>query len=476
MLRNLLFGVLLMNLLTSCLKEEFTTDPGAMLAFSTDTVMFDTVFTREDPSVTRFVATQRFVIYNPADKFITVSDIYVGGGSASSFLINVDGESSNEVHNVEIGPHDSAFIFVTADIDPRVSDNPLLIEDSIIFVTNGNQQRVILEAWGQDVHFFKNEIIGDSVWTDEKPYLIYGNLVVDEGATLTIKAGARVHFHRWSSLVVFGTLIVEGTLDEPVTFQGDRPEELYDSLWGQWGTIALLPPSTGNSINYAKVFNATAGFQVGDYQSDHVVDLLLTNTMVYNSSASGLYAFGAQISGFNLLFFNNLYNALTLIKGGDYQFAHCTFVGYYAEDPLVGLTNAIEATDENGQAQLYEGDMVRADFRNSVFASNQSTDLVLSGVETKLLNFNFQNCLMRLDVDDASQLDTTFFRNILLNKEPKFKNPDGFDFSLDTLSLCKDYGNKAFIQLMPDILSVDLVGTNRDVAISPDIGAFERKE
>lgn len=460
----------------SCLKEEFTSDSSVILSFSTDTVTFDTVFTRGDNSVSRFVATQQFVVYNREDKFISVSEIFVSGGGTSPYIINVDGENGNTVRNIDIGPKDSVFVFVTVDIDPTDNNNPLLIEDSIVFMTNGNQQRVVLEAWGQDVHFFKDSIIGSQTWKADKPYLVYGNLVVDEGAVLTIQAGARVHFHRWSSLVVLGTLVVEGLVDEPVTFQGDRPEELYDSLWGQWGTIALLPPSTGNRINYAKIFNSTAGLQVGDYQSDHVVDLLLSNTMIYNASASGLYAFGARIEGYNLLFFNNLYHALALIKGGDYQFAQCTFVGYGADEALVGLSNAIEAPDSEGNSTVFEGDLVRADFRNSIFAGYKPEEVVFSGLPTRALNFSFRNCLINLDVASAAELDTAYFSNILLNKEPKFKNPGGFDFSLDTLSLCKNFGDKAFIQLMPELLATDLAGKPRDISVSPDLGAFERVE
>ena len=39
-------------------------------------------------------------------------------------------------------------------------------------------------------------------FTNEKPYVIYGYAAIPEGNTLTVDAGARVHFHKDSGLLV----------------------------------------------------------------------------------------------------------------------------------------------------------------------------------------------------------------------------------------------------------------------------------
>ena len=56
---------------------------------------------------------------------------------------------------------------------------------------------------------------------------------------LTIEPGVRIHLHRDALLYVEGTLQVNGTLDEPVLFAGDRLEEFYEDKPGQWGLIYL---------------------------------------------------------------------------------------------------------------------------------------------------------------------------------------------------------------------------------------------
>ncbi|MEY4594407.1 MAG: hypothetical protein RIQ47_817, partial [Bacteroidota bacterium] len=55
--------------LFSCKKEDFTDDPSAKLEFSTDTVMFDTVFT------TVGSATEVFIVYNRQNQPIRISSI-----------------------------------------------------------------------------------------------------------------------------------------------------------------------------------------------------------------------------------------------------------------------------------------------------------------------------------------------------------------------------------------------------------------
>jgi hypothetical protein len=70
-------------------------------------------------------------------------------------------------------------------------------------------------------------------FTNEKPYVIYGFAAVPSGRTLTIEAGARVHFHENSGLVVQSgaSIHVNGALsidqerlENEVIFEGDRLE------------------------------------------------------------------------------------------------------------------------------------------------------------------------------------------------------------------------------------------------------------
>ena len=56
----------------------------------------------------------------------------------------------------------------------------------------------------------------DEVWTSDLPHVIYGQIVVDPGCTLTVMPGARVHGHDGSGIWVRGgTLLAQGQLGQP---------------------------------------------------------------------------------------------------------------------------------------------------------------------------------------------------------------------------------------------------------------------
>ena len=147
----ILLSILTGTCLTSCIDDDFTTNPSHVLAFSTDTVAFDTVFT------TIGTSTRSFRIYNPNKKSLNISSIKLADAEHSGFHINVDGMSGDNFTNVEIRGKDSLYVFVEANIDPANQDNPIFIVDSIVFVTNGIQQDVKLTAYGQDVIIKRGE-------------------------------------------------------------------------------------------------------------------------------------------------------------------------------------------------------------------------------------------------------------------------------------------------------------------------------
>jgi len=240
-LRHLFYCAIILLIAFSCRKEpNFITDSSAQLEFSTDTLTFDTVFT------TVGSATRILKLFNPHSQPIRISKIYIPNGDQSRFIINVDGIPTSSIEDVEIAANDSLYIFgeVTVDPDEDISISPFVINDEILIETNGNQQRVVLEAWGQNANYIPNRYanggvalltcnLGDVTWDDPKPYVIYGVLVVDS-CTLNIPAGTNIYVHGgiarteseageisfYNDGIIFfqprGTLNATGTFDEPV--------------------------------------------------------------------------------------------------------------------------------------------------------------------------------------------------------------------------------------------------------------------
>ena len=479
-MRIFLCGLLLCGVvLLSCQDtEKFTDSPSARLAFSTDTVKFDTIFT------TIGSVTKQFRIYNRNKESIRTSVSLREG----CYRLNVDGIAGNNIDNLEIRGNDSAFIFVEVTIDPLNSDLPLVVFDSIQFLTNGNVQDVKLMAFGQDVHLYNDSLIGDAHWVNDRPYLIYNSVMVDSLCTLEIDPGVQIHFHNNSSMIVAGRLRVNGTKDEPVVFQGDRLEKYYADKSGQWGAtykiegntyyfgnIHFLDGSSGNTINYAIIKNGTKGIQIDNHIDDETT-LTLSNTVISNMSISGIYAQTANLNVYNTLIYNCEYYAAALIYGGKYNFVHTTLVNYAGRHlkPSLALNNDFKITKDN-EVEVYLYDF-EAHFVNSIIHGSLPSEIAIDSSlkDNTQFAFQFENCLLKVDpkfeMNDTTKIKK--FKNVIsgATELPRFVNPAEGDFHLDTLSAAKDKGNAAYLIDFP----LDLDGVVRDSL--PDLGAYERIE
>jgi hypothetical protein len=459
----------------ACNRDLLSPDPEAIPGFSNDTITFDTVFT------TIGSTTLSFKVYNTSNRPLLISSIELAGGQSSFFRLNIDGEPLPRIEHVEIPPDDSLFVFVAVTVDPTNVNNPVIIKDSIIFNTNGVSHDVKLIAYGQDVHLFRNETIETQTWVNDKPYLIYKNLEVDSGHILTIEPGTQIFFNRNSSMLIWGTLVVNGTLENPVVFQNDRLEEFYDIIAGQWGTLFFAPISRGNKINYAIIKNAIAGIQIGYPSDTSVPELELSNSIIQNVSFAGIYAFGAELRCYNTVIANCAGPATALLNGGNYAFHHCTLanngvLGTARSTPSVMLMNFFDNL-EDGLYVRYANDL-KVEFVNSIIYGNFAHELQLLNNHTNLFNYRFDHCLLKASEDSVDLDNPEIYNSVILNKDPFFKNDSDryhLDYSLDTLSPAKDTGDPQLLITYP-YLEYDISGNSRNYDGKPDLGAFERKE
>ncbi len=469
-LSALFLSVLLV--VSACRTERnYIHDSHARLEFNLDTVYFDTVFTETG------TVTKSFRIKNPHKQFIEISELSLAGGEQSVFRINVDGRPGTKFEGLEIAPGDSMFVFVEATLDLNNSPDIMRIQDSVVFLTNGNVQDIDLVAWGQDVHLLFREHISSAThtWTADKPYLIIDYLYVDSLSTLKMEPGVHVHLHRDALIYVEGSLQVDGSLEEPVVFEGDRLEAFYENAPGQWGFIYLAGQSRNNRVTHSRVLNGTMGFLISaSPESGLMPDLDLSNTLINQMSSHGIYALNARIDARNLVVGDCGGSSLGLVYGGNYRFRHCTFANYWnsfysnRQSPAVALTDYFVSNNADGDPILHHGGQFeRAEFLNSVICGNARMELVIDSHTGQQLEYRFDHCLTYINTDSMDYEDDPLFSHILNNQNPRFDSLPWF--GPDTLSPLIDAGLGAYAVGV----AFDLEGKNRLADEAPDLGAVE---
>ena len=470
-----LFFIFFLLAVYGCRKDDIiNTDTSLRLNFSNDTITFDTVFT------TMGSVTKQLRVYNKNENAIIISKIALAKGSNSSYQINIDGRSGTVINNLELSGGDSLYIFVRISIDPTNQNNPMIVRDSILFEINGNLQDVDLYAWGQDAHFIMPNLKieglpplnivakeGESIrWTNEKPYVIVGYAVVDSTANLIIDPGTRIHFYNKSGLWIYkgASIQVNGTLEDPVIFQGTRMDEGYRDLPAQWDRIWINESAVNSSFNYAIIQNGTIGIQAETLNESMGNRLILNNTKILNMSGWGIFARFYQIEGNNLVVANAGSSLLNLTGGGRYIFENCTFGNYYKygvrKDPSLYLSNYYILPTSEGDL-VYTGLLQEAYFGDCIFYGSLEDELLIDpypGTENDFL-YHFDYCLLKSSLENTLVGLNSFF-----NEDPLFIDAYGNDFHLDSLSPVR---NKGILMMNP----ADIEGIIRDT--KPDLGAYE---
>lgn len=464
-----LFVFLLSSLfLFSCNQEEFTTAPDAKLEFATDTITFDTIFSSIGST------TKWFTVKNPNKQAVKISSIFLAGGNNSPFRLNINGFASSEDFEVSISGGDSLFIFVEVTIDPTGQNNPMVVQDSIVFNLNGNTQDVDLIAFGQDFHLFDGEVLKSQHWRNDKPYLIYNSVLVDSLETLLIDPGCRIHFHKGSSMFVKGTINATGTFEEPIKFLGDRLEKSYKDIPGQWGDWTVLSSggiyvygglhflvgSKDNSLDWAIIKNANKGIQIDSMGFSENPVLTLSNSRIENMTLNCLDARTTFVKASNSVFANSGSYTVALLFGGDYEFNHCTVANYSGfgnrKEPAVVLNNYYEYNKITYSFNL------NAFFGNCIVYGNRENEISTDKNGTGTFNYSFKNCLLNTNLSSG-------FENSVLNKDPLFVDIPENNYAIDSLSPARNIGDIEIAKLFP----FDLDNQSRLEDKEPDAGALE---
>jgi len=463
----------LLSLLFACERDFSFRGDNRGLNFSTDTVMFDTVFT------TIGSATHIIKVYNPYDDDLVIDAIELAGGDESCFRVNINGTSTTQLQDVRLRNKDSLFIFVEVTIDPAGVDAPFVVNDSVVFYTRECTQSVKLQAYGQDVILLKKARLQSQTLQKGKPYLIYDYAIIDSLQKVTIDAGARLYFHKDASMVVLGSLVTNGTTEEPVIFEGDRLEDFYKDKPGQWGFLQLLPGSTDNKLQNTIIRNGIIGVHADSIGNGADAPLIIENCKFEHISSIGLLAEQSTIIASNTLFADCGVHSVALTMGGSYEFYHCTIANYFNNfwgnryNPALLLNNYY--IDDKNKINILP--LRKALFANCIVYGNKSPEV---GFDFKTstdnavddeINYLFDHALLKIG-SDVNTNDTIHYKSVIINKDPSFVDVEKYNYRLDTLSAAKDAGSEIYGKLYPN----DISDISRLDDKAPDLGIFERVE
>ncbi len=464
-LRTLLISLLaaVVSLITvSCISDDITTSPTALLTFSRDTVSFDTVFTDLG------TPTARLVVRNPNKKGVIISSIRFRDPE-TRYQINVDGVSGSSFSDIEIRGRDSIYVFIECFLPEAGGNEPALTEDKLDFITNGVTQSVVVEAYGQNVTRLKGLTLeSDMTMTADQPYVIFDSLTVAPGVRLNIEPGARILFHDKAKLIVRGTIEAIGEPGKMIDFRGDRldnvlPNVGYDIMAGQWEGIRITPESFDNRLEYVNMRSTSSGLSVDSCSNLDRSKLVMVNSWFHNSQSTAFASKYARVDAYGCVF-SEAAGAVVSLTGGLHNFVQCTLANNYLfsaiYEPLLSLYHVLPVDTPVEDPNP----LMKAEFENCIIYGLAS--------DINIDDLTGSDVFIRYTLLKSEGTDDDNFINCIWNADPLFYTVRAdyyFNYRLQPESPAIKAGDPAFVS---EISLYDMDGLNRLADGNPDLGAY----
>jgi len=459
-----------MAITASCerVNETFTTNPDFRLQFSSDSILFDTVFTLQEASNrpdTINSVFKRLMVYNKDEKAVNITEVSL---TNPAYTLILNGTKGQSFENVQLFGKDSLQILVSANINPSTATDPFFVTDQLRFITNGNTQSIAVVSWGQNATFLDKQLIKENTtWTSDRPYVLLDTIFINLGVTLTVEAGANIYSDHLAGLFVGGNLEVLGTPEARVLFRNLRTGGDFDNLPGQWTGLIFADQSHDNLIEYADIRNAINGIRIGAPDDDDIPDLTINNCKIENMASNltteftggyGILSLTSDIEINNTLINHCTTSSVGLFAGGNYHLNHCTLANFsfsaIRNNHTADIRNFVEFVDSE---QLLSAEL-NVSITNSIIWGDLQDELLLWQLDGVGFEVSLQNNIIK-----TTDLSLDINSNIL-NEDPLFIFPREYDYHLEELS-------PAISKAINTSLVKDL--DNLDRGTTPDIGAYE---
>ncbi len=468
--------------------EMLEPNPSGGLSFSTDTLFFDTVFTEQK------TITFRLRIYNSNEKGINIKSASVSGFEGYfPFSFYINGRfGPTRVENIFLEGKDSAYVLVSARLDPKNENLPFIVKDSITFDIEGRseKQNVLLLAYGQDANYLRNKAVDcNTTWTKSRPYILVDTVSVAPGCTLTIEEGTKIYGFNSAFFIIRGVLLIEGEAGKEVVFQGTRLEDYYSTVPGQWGGILIMDGGLAE-IAFASIKNSIRGIQVGQVGppqggTTSPAFLFLRNSRIENIVDFGILAVKSQVCAMNNHFADCGESGFAVLQGGRCEMWHNTFGlsgnNAFQREGKFQLALSDNFPDANTQT-LYTGTLAIRAVNNLIFGSQEEEIAFGERKGPNPFDILFFHNAIRSKTNSYFVTSDLQKGNVRLGSDFRFLNPLRYNFAPDTgasqatvsggLPVDNAVSNLVGpVENFRSLLGVDITGRTRNLQ-SPLIGAY----
>jgi len=294
----------------------------------------------------------------------------------------------------------------------------------VVFLFSFNNTLAQTDIYGDEADGIYH-ISTDTVWTkDASPYVVYDDVSLDSGATLTIEAGTVVKFEESRYLEVFGKLVVNGTASEKVSFTslyddtilGDTDGDGGDWLpeYSPWGGIEIL---TGGSYDIKNANILYTDFALGSYFGAGFFD-----SVKISESKNGVFLYESVLDVRNSSFSNILRDALTVYSTSTASMTSSDInnidrIGFFVfENSHLVLSNStVKNIYGNNVFEVFNNSSADIDYVSISNVYGYRVGEFFNGVAIKINNSIIENSFVETAIESFTNSNLSFLSSTISN-------------------------------------------------------------